>query len=146
MGAWLVVSISKGMSISEHPKPDIEGDIEIRLMVDTFYDKIRTDEKLGPIFQERVDDWSLHMPKMYAFWNTILFGGKDYRGNPMGKHLDLPVDSEHFQQWIRVFGETVDELFEGEKAEQAKAAAKSIAHTFQIRMGINPFGHSDRLL
>lgn len=134
------------MSLSKHSKPDIEGDAEIRLMVDAFYEKIQKDEKLGPIFEERVEDWSLHMPKMYAFWNTILFGGKDYRGNPLSKHLDLPVDSEHFQQWIGIFVETVDERFEGGKAEQAKAAAKSIAHTFQIRMGIDPFSHSDRLL
>ena len=64
----------------------------------------------------------------------------------MAKHINLPVDREHFERWVGLFIANVDELLVGEKANQAKGAAKSIAHTFQIRMGINPFGNSQSLI
>ncbi len=134
------------MNLSKEYKSDIRGDAEIRLVVDAFYTKIRADENLAPIFADRVKDWSTQMPQMYAFWGTMLFGKKEYQGNPLAKHMTLPVDSEHFQRWVALFVETVDQLFAGPKAEQAKAVAKSIAHIFQIRMGIDPFGRSGNLL
>ena len=124
---------------------DIEGDEGIRLLVDRFYERIRGDDLLGPVFDERVADWSRHLPTMYAFWGSILFGKSDYHGNPFAKHMDLPVDKEHFDRWLKLFQETVDQLFHGPKAEHAKGAAKSIAHSFQVRMGVNPFGESGRI-
>ena len=134
------------MPANETPFNDITGDQDIRLLVDSFYETIREDDLLGPVFNERVEDWSKHLPTMYAFWGNMLFGQKEYQGNPMAKHLNLPVDHKHFERWIALFMATVDDLFAGEKAEQAKGAAKSIAHTFQIRMGINPFGDSQSLI
>jgi len=131
---------------SDNAFPDITNESDIRLLVDSFYESIRKDELLGPVFNERVGDWSKHLPTMYAFWGTMLFGNKEYQGNPMTKHMDLPVDHGHFECWVGLFIETIDQLFAGPKAEQAKAVAKSIAHTFQIRMGINPFEKSDRIL
>lgn len=134
------------MLIHKTPETDLLGDDDIKLLVDSFYETIREDDLLGPIFNERVEDWSKHLPTMYAFWGTMLFGKKDYQGNPMAKHIDLPVEHEHFARWVELFIETVDGLFVGAKAEQAKGAAKSIAHTFQIRMGIDPFGDSKSLI
>lgn len=134
------------MPTNQAPLSDIVGDAEIRHLVDSFYETIREDDLLGPVFNERVDDWSKHLPTMYAFWGNMLFGEKGYQGNPMAKHMTLPVDHEHFERWIELFLETVDKLFVGQKAEQAKGAAKSIAHTFQLRMGINPYGNSSYLI
>ena len=131
-----------------HPTPatDIEGEQDIKLLVDSFYETIREDDLVGPVFNERIEDWSKHLPTMYAFWGHMLFGQKGYQGNPMAKHLDLPVDHHHFARWVELFIETVDKHFVGQKAEQAKGAARSIAHTFQIRMGIHPFGDSKSLI
>ncbi len=129
----------------DNPVPEIFGEAEIRQMVDAFYERIREDDLLGPIFEERIEDWSKHLPTMYSFWGSILLGKAEYSGNPFAKHMPLPVEHDHFERWIRLFIETVDYLFSGPKAEQAKAAAKSIAHSFQIRMGINPFGDSGRI-
>ena len=134
------------MPTDQTPVTDITGEEDIKILVDRFYETIREDDLLGPVFNDRVADWSKHLPTMYAFWGHMLFGQKGYQGNPMAKHLDLPVDHAHFERWIALFIATVDKLFVGEKAEQAKGAAKSIAHTFQIRMGINPFGESDSLI
>jgi len=134
------------MPNDQTPVADITGDEDIKRLVDSFYETIREDDLLGPVFNERVEDWSKHLPTMYAFWGNMLFSKKGYQGNPMAKHINLPVDHEHFERWVALFTANVDELFTGEKAEQAKGAAKSIAHTFQIRMGINPFGNSRSLI
>ncbi|MBT6380059.1 MAG: group III truncated hemoglobin [Opitutales bacterium] len=109
---------------------DIAGKQEIRLMVDSLYEGIRSDEQLGPVFDSKIADWSKHLPTMYSFWDSILFGTADYRGNPFAKHMNPLVGHAHFKRWIEIFIATVDRLFTGPKAEQAKAAAKSIAHSF----------------
>lgn len=133
------------MTLENQTRSDITGEQDIRQLVDSFYEGIRSDSLLGPIFNERVEDWSKHLSTMYAFWNSLLFGATQYKGNPFAKHMDLPVDKPHFDRWLELFLATVDRLFEGPKADQAKGAAKSIAHSFQVRMGIPPFGEDGRI-
>lgn len=106
----------------------------IKLLVDKFYDKVKTDPLLSPVF--RHVDWPHHLPTMYNFWSSILLGDQTYQGNPLQKHLSLPVTSEHFNQWLSLFLKTVEENFEGEKAEEAKLRAQSIAGIFQFKMGL----------
>lgn len=127
------------------PLDDIAGEQEIRQMVDAFYETVRKDQRLGPVFESHVNDWSKHLATMYSFWGSILFGTVDYHGNPFAKHMPLSVDHAHFERWIELFIETVDRLFSGPKAEHAKGAGRSIAHSFQLRMGINPFSESNRI-
>lgn len=123
-------------------KTDILGDAEIKTMVDSFYEKIRKDSLLGPVFNSMIDDWSKHLPTMYSFWGSMLFRKGEYCGNPFAKHFNLPIQKEHFSQWLKLFEATLDENFSGEVTEHARSAAKSIAHSFQVRMGIDPFsGH-----
>lgn len=119
--------------------PDIKDEASIKLMVDTFYGKVRSDDLIGPVFDAAVPDWAAHLPTMYAFWTNLLFRRGDYRGNPFAKHAPLDVKREHFQRWLELFEKTVTELFRGPVSEQALGAAKSIAHSFQVRKGINPF-------
>jgi hemoglobin len=69
------------MPINQAPLSDIVGDAEIRHLVDSFYETIREDDLLGPVFNERVEDWSKHLPTMYAFLGNMLFGEKGYQGN-----------------------------------------------------------------
>lgn len=132
------------MNNQQETLSDIKGERDIRILVDSFYEGIRSDPMLGPLFKERVRDWSKHLPTMCAFWTSLLFGSPDYKGNPFAKHVELPVEKKHFDRWLELFTQTVDRLFEGSKADQAKGAAKSIAHSFQVRMGIDPFGGSER--
>ncbi|MEM9157817.1 MAG: group III truncated hemoglobin [Verrucomicrobiota bacterium] len=132
------------MGFAEKSERKAMGEADVRFLVDQFYAKVREDELVGPIFTDKVEDWSMHLPTMYAFWGSILFGKKDYSGNPFAKHSPLDLEKAHFDRWLELFLGTVDELFEGAKAEHAKSAAKSIAHSFQARMGINPFGPGAR--
>ena len=108
---------------------------DVKLLVDRFYQKVQADPLLGPVFSHV--DWPHHLPIMYNFWSSMLLGDQTYRGNPLQKHLPLPIESRHFDQWLKYFIETVDENFTGEKAEEVKMRAQSIAGIFQMRMGIS---------
>ena len=113
---------------------DIEQREDIKIMVDKFYEKVKLDSLLGPVFSNV--DWPHHLPIMYDFWSSMLLGDQTYKGNPLQKHLALPIQREHFSRWLVLFKETVDENFEGEKAEEVKMRADSIAGIFQYKMGL----------
>ncbi len=116
--------------------PDISNKEDIKIFVDAFYRKVRVDLLLGGVFAARIkdDEWGHHLERMYSFWNTVLFSQKEYRGNPFAKHADLPLQSQHFERWIDLFHQTIDEYFEGGKADEAKSRAKSIGAIFQAKL------------
>jgi hemoglobin len=115
-------------------KNDIKDRRDIELLVNTFYNKVKEDELLGPVFQGL--NWPHHLPIMYNFWSSLVLGDQSYSGNPLQKHLPLAVGAEHFKRWLKLFTETLDENFIGDKAADAKQRAQTIAHVFQLRMGI----------
>jgi hemoglobin len=113
---------------------DIVQREDIKTLVDKFYEKAKTDALLGPVFSNV--DWPHHLPIMYDFWSSMLLGDQTYRGNPLQRHLPLAIDKNHFSQWLALFTQTVDENFTGEKAEEIKTRAQSIANLFQFKMGL----------
>ena len=118
-------------------KTDIQNEDDIKTLVHAFYDKVNRDELLSPIFNEVVKvNWEEHLPLLCRFWSTLLFRTMTFEGRPFPKHVPLPVQREHFTRWVSLFVETVDDLFSGAKAEEAKNFARSIADTFQLRMGL----------
>jgi hemoglobin len=116
-------------------KKDLQNLDDIRTLVDNFYGKVRSDELLAPIFNERIrDNWPVHLEKMYRFWQTVLLGEHTYMGSPFPPHANLPVDKSHFEQWLKLFKETLDEQFSGEKAAEAKWRADKMAEMFLLRI------------
>lgn len=114
---------------------DILTKEDIRKLVDTFYSKVRQDRLLAPIFSERIQDrWPEHLGKMYTFWQTVLLGDRTYFGSPFPPHAQLPIDHSHFERWMQLFTSTVDALFEGEKANEAKLRAGKMAEMFQFKI------------
>ena len=91
---------------------------------------------IGPVFAAKIKDgnWQPHLERMYSFWNTVLFAVRDYNGNPFSKHATLPIQKEHFERWVGMFTETIDENFEGEKAEEAKMRANLMGNLFQSKL------------
>jgi len=116
---------------------DIRNIDDIILLVDEFYKKVNEDKLLSPVFNElaRVN-WDEHLPIMYSFWSAVLFETNTYKGQPLTSHIDLPIFTEHFQRWLKLFRQTVDENFKGPKAEEAKEKAESIALIFQSKLGL----------
>lgn len=113
-------------------KNDILSRSDIELLVNTFYDKVRTNKIIGPIFNDIAKvNWETHLPKMYSFWGSLLLGEHSFSGNPMQKHVALSklttMTEVEFSEWLSLFIQTTDELFEGEKAEEAKTRAANIA-------------------
>ena len=111
--------------------PDIRTRADIERLVDGFYDVVRADDVLGPIFDDVAQvDWRLHLPKMYAFWETVLFGRGAFQGNPLAAHLTLaqrvPLGTREFGRWIDLFHATVSTLFNGPVAEEAKKIGRAV--------------------
>lgn len=120
-------------------KSDILNRKDIETLVDTFYDKVQKDNIIGYVFNDVAQtNWDNHLPKMYDFWEVILFGAGNFRGNPMLVHRELhsknPLSYEQFNHWLTLFTQTVDELFEGENAEYIKISASNIARSMSYKV------------
>jgi hemoglobin len=120
-------------------KSDITTRKDIELLVDRFYDKVKADPEIGYLFNEVAHvNWETHLPKMYDFWENILFSHGDYSGNPMIAHRELhqksPMNEGHFLQWIALFTTTVDEFFEGDMAKETKLRAINIAKALSYKL------------
>ena len=120
-------------------KQDIQSEVDINQLVGQFYDRVRQDMLLGPVFNDIAQvDWVHHIPRLVDFWSTILLGSGQYHGNPVLSHLALghktAIRSVHFERWLALFEQTVDELFAGDRVEQAKIRAQSIAVVLQSKL------------
>ena len=108
---------------------------DVKKLVDVFYGKVRENDLLAPVFNERIKDrWPEHLAKMYTFWQTILLEERTYFGSPFPPHAKLPVEHAHFGEWMKLFTRTVDELFTGEKAKEAKWRAGKMAEMFEYKI------------
>lgn len=113
-------------------KKDITERKDVELLVNTFYEKVNKNEILGPIFNDVAKiDWDVHLPKMHSFWASLLLGEQSFAGNPMKKHVHLSTQTSmsetEFSEWLNLFNQTVNALFEGERANEAKMRALNIA-------------------
>src|ERR1700742_2061286 len=95
-------------------KLDRVSEDSIKLLVDTFYAKVRRDPELAPIFQRAIPgDWGPHLAIMYAFWSSVMLTSGRYKGNPVIKHKALPdIQPALFERWLALFRETAAELFQ----------------------------------
>ncbi len=96
-------------------KEEMVTEQTIKRLVDTFYDKIRSEPELGPFFADIIGNsnnaWESHLEKMYAFWSSIMLKSGRYNGNPFRKHQELPAfNITFFDRWLELFAETVHEI------------------------------------
>lgn len=113
----------------------------IRELVDQFYDCVRTDELLGPIFLKILgDDWSAHLDRISEFWATVMLGTRNFHGNVYATHMKLMnIEPQHFQRWLGLFEESANRMFETEPANRflfmARRVAASLQSGFLARIG-----------
>jgi hemoglobin len=120
-------------------KKDIEKFEDVQLLIRSFYNKVLNDDMLGSFFRHLKDHhWQKHLQVLDGFWDNILFYSGNYNGNPLEVHKTLhhfsKLEPVHFERWLKLFRETVDEFFQGQKAELAKQRAISIATVMQVKI------------
>lgn len=123
--------------------PDLTSRADIIRLVDAFYDRIRRDEKLGPIFNDIAQvNWETHLPKMYDFWDTVLFGAGTFRGNPLAAHAKLvstaDMSKASFDHWLELFTATVHDLFQGTNAAVILRSAEDMANVIYSKINQVP--------
>ncbi|MET3792265.1 hemoglobin [Aquamicrobium terrae] len=122
------------------PLPEVLDEEMIASVVHGFYDEIRKDDLLGPIFNGAIapQDWPHHLDKMCAFWSATLLRSGRYDGRPLPPHLALPeLGEEHFRRWLALFRATVHELCPPDVAVLFMDRAMRIAHSFRLAIAFN---------
>lgn len=121
-------------------KHDIQNRTDVHVLVTTFYAKIRKDEVLGPIFNNRIHDWNSHLEHLTDFWESSLFFVNKYKGDPLAKHVEVDaavnhvINEHHFGIWLNHWIQTLDELFDGEKVSIAKNRARKMGTFIYIKL------------
>lgn len=121
-------------------KKDISNREDIYLLVTTFYKKVRKDKLLGPIFNQSIQDWPEHLDRLTDFWETNLLFVKKFKGNPLQKHQlvdahqNHSLEALHFGVWLNMWFETLDTLFQGEKANLARNRARNMGNFFYLKI------------
>ena len=116
-------------------KKDISSIEDIKVLVDSFYGKVQQDPLIGPIFIGVIQDrWPEHLEKMYRFWQTALLEEQTYYGRPFMAHAEMPLEQRHFDAWLGMWFATIDEYFEGPKAEEARWRGEKMAAMFLSKL------------
>jgi len=118
---------------------DIQNRKDIEFLVDTFYKEVKKNEVIAFFFTEIIPlDFDTHLPKMYDFWESIIFKKASYTGNPMLTHIKLnrksPLNPYHFEQWLLLWETTVLKHFSGDNATEAIQRAQQISQLIQFKI------------
>lgn len=104
----------------------------LRNLVHCFYDKVRADEVLGPIFAARITDWAPHLERMVAFWSSVALMTGRYHGAPVPAHATLPVTWAHFDRWLDLFRQTATQVCPPVGAAHVIERAERIARSLHM--------------
>lgn len=125
-------------------KNDIQSRDDIHLLVSSFYAKVRSDAFLGPFFNTVITDWDEHIERLTSFWETSLFMTRKienkYYGNPLDVHIKVDQENKqsitehHFGAWLNLWYQTIDELFEGDYANNAKRRARKMGTFLYLKI------------
>lgn len=126
------------------PIRDVDTPDDVDELVRTFYAAVSQDALLGPLFEEVAQvDWVEHLPKLSAFWCRALFGTPGYIGNPFARHREIhrrsPFTAEHFDRWLDLFEETIDERWTGPNADVMKELASNVARVHGTNLTGTPY-------
>ena len=120
--------------------PAAISEVQIRMLVDRFYERIRADADLGPIFEIAIaGDWGPHLAKMYDFWSSVMLMTGRYKGNPVAVHRRIDGLEIHlFDRWLSLFGQTCDDMFDSETAGLFRLKAARIAESLKLALFYRP--------
>jgi hemoglobin len=98
----------------------------LKVLVETFYGRVRSDPIIGPVFEGAIDDWPSHLEKLQSFWSSVMLTSGRYKGQPLREHVKHAesISSASFERWLTLWGETTDALFTGEVAAALQDKAR----------------------
>jgi hemoglobin len=105
----------------------------ITTLVHEFYNDVRADPVLGPVFDNAIGDrWDAHLARMVEFWSTVMLGTHDFQGNVFGTHMALQgIEPDHFRRWLSMFFATTERLFDPAVAHEFQLVGQRIAASLQ---------------
>lgn len=121
-------------------KKDIKSREDVFLLVTSFYKKVRKHQVLGPFFNDAIKDWDAHLERLTTFWESSLFLKTKYLGNPLDVHVKVDKENNnsitelHFGLWLNLWFQTIDELFEGDYADNAKRRARKMGTFLYLKI------------
>ncbi len=120
-----------------HPEVTVAS---IEAMVATFYERVRADERLGPLFEHRLAGrWPQHLERMVSFWRTVLLREVSFKGDPVGRHrAHADVVSGDYALWLDLFRQVVRTQFAPDAAQAVIAAAERIAESLWLASFAGP--------
>lgn len=111
-------------------EPGALTDDDLTRVVHAFYERVRDDAQLGPVFAGAVADWPEHLATLSSFWSSVMLQSGTYKGNPMRVHSLLGpelVTPARFARWLELWGETTGELLAPEAALRLQEKAARMA-------------------
>lgn len=107
-------------------------------LVETFYQKARRDELLGPVFESKVESWPDHLKKMCDFWSAATLKSGRYKGHPLAPHARIAeISPAHFSRWLALFKETASEICPADAAVLFVDRAERFAQSFQVGIALH---------
>ena len=113
----------------------------LKLLVDTFYARVRKDDLIGPVFNGAIDDWPDHLDRLQAFWSSVMLTSGRYKGRPLPAHIKHgdAINAAGFERWLGLWRETTEELLDADSAaamqEKAERIAESLILGIQFHRG-----------
>ncbi len=115
----------------------VVSEADIRTLVDEFYAAVRNDDLLGKVFDRHIEDWSVHLPKMYDFWSTVVLHTGRYSGRPIEVHARLSeLSRTHFARWVALWEQTVDRTIPAPARGAFVLAAQRMAASMSSRLNL----------
>lgn len=112
-------------------------DAMIERLVRGFYARVREDDLIGPVFAARIADWEPHLQRMCAFWSSVALLTGTYHGQPMPRHMPLPIDARHFDRWLALFTDTARQLCPAVAADHFIERAQRIAQSLEMGVAMH---------
>ena len=117
-------------------RSDQINEAALERLIPAFYDRVRADAEIGPLFNAAVDDWAVHLGKLVAFWSSVMLTSGRYKGSPMAAHLahKAAITPAMFDRWLAIWADTTTEMMAPGAAVALQAKAARIAESLQLAL------------
>jgi len=114
-------------------------DEAITQMVHDFYQQVREDAFLSPVFASRIEDWGPHLGRMVAFWTAVLRAEPTYQPGPKGTPPQMhrgiaELERAHFIRWLELFEKIAHETYEPDAARTVVRRSHQMARALSAHL------------